>query len=663
MKDLFLGTAARIGARLARQARWSGDACTWTVMSPDRQDPTGQRGIPSPASGSVYGGTAGIALFLAELHRLTGDAPLRAAAQGALRFALRDETLAASPFGYHGGRVGVASVAVRAARLLDDGGLRDAAQRLLAPLYGHEDQDVGEDVVAGAAGAIPALLAMRGQVDDRLAMEIPERLAERLMARAEREPRGWSWGDPRQMTNARNLAGVAHGAAGMGHGLLEMYAAGGDARHRYAAEQAFAYERQFYDPDERNWPDFRHKGVSEFIHRRLLDELRELLAARGVGALPYQRRFMMAWCHGAPGIALTRLRAYELLGTAVYRDEAEAGLQATRRALQAEPDNYSLCHGAMGNAEIVTQGARVLGLPALAEFAAGLAAEGCERFERAGRPWPCGTPGRATDPGLMLGEAGIGHALLRMHDPAIPAVLLVTAQPSAAGERPETRAAAARMAHDDAAAFFGRSLRLLDGTGARLVPAPDSPRTLEGTPAAVDRALADHVEAEDDGERGERLRDALRLERERFALWTRIDDFTREYLVSQLPPRSGEPEWDAVELALSPLTAVVHGAWDWDAVAHAGGSVDEPGAPAPEGACHLLFRRRNRMQTRPLTPLAGVVLHTLAEAPGTLEEVTARVAARLSGVDAAQIADPVREQLRSAWLTGLVDCAPAAVPA
>jgi hypothetical protein len=582
--------------------------------------------------------------------------------EGGLRHALRDEAVAASPFGWLGGGVGVASAALRAARLLDSAELREAAERLLAPLADGGLDDVGDDVVAGAAGAIPALLALRGQVDDRLALKAPERLGERLMARAQREPRGWSWGDARQVANARNLGGLAHGAAGIGHALLELYAATGDARHRYAAEQAFAYERQFFDADERNWPDFRHKGVSQFVHRGRMDELRELLARRGDGALPYQPRFMLAWCHGAPGIALTRLRAWEILGTPVYRDEAEAGLRSTRGSLQAEPDNFSLCHGTMGNAEILAQGGRILGRDDLAAFAAEVVAEACERFERSGRPWPCGTPGRVADPGLMVGEAGIGHALLRMHDPAVPSVLLVTPPPSAAGERPGSRAAAERMADDDAAAYFGRSLRLLGGGGARLVPPPDSAAVLAGTPAAVDRALAERVDEERDDARRERLRDALRLERERFDLSTRIDDFTREFLVALLPARTGAPDWERVELALPPLTAVVHSRWDWDAAAQGGGSVEEPGPPPPEGAWHLLFRRRNRIQTRPLTPLAGIVLDSLAEAPGTLDEVVERVARR-TGVDAARLAEPVRQQLESAWLTRLVDCAPAAVPA
>jgi hypothetical protein len=659
MDDLFLDTAARIGARLARQARWSGGACTWTVMARDGEDPARRRRVPAPAGGSLYGGTAGIGLFLAALHGLVRDPAVRRAAEGALRHALADETVRPSLFGCHGGRVGVAGAALRAAHLLDLAELRDAAERLLAPLPGHEEDARGDDVVAGAAGAIPALLALRGLVDDRLSTEVPRRLAERLMARAHREPRGWSWGDPRQVSSARNLLGLAHGAAGMGRALLEMYAAAGNPRHRYGAEQAFAYERQFFDADEENWPDFRHKGVSEYVHHRRMPELLELLAREGVDALPYRPRFMAAWCHGAPGIALTRLRAFQLLGTPVYREEAEAGLRSTRRALRATAD-FSLCHGVMGNAEILAEGARALDLPELAEAAANAMAEGCERFERAGRPWPVGPGGHVPDPGLMLGEAGIGHALLRMHDPSIPSVLLVVPSSRRADERPDLRGDAARLAHDDAAAYFGRALRLLGD--ARLVPEPDSPCVLGGTPAAVEQALAEHVQSEPDDGRRARLEDALRLERERFALWLRIDDFTREFLVTLLPQRTGEPAWDEVQLALSPLTAVVHSHWDWDAVAQAGGTVDDAGEPPPGGAWHLLFRRRNRIQTRPLAPLAGIVLHTLARSPGTLDEVVARVASHLPHLDPADLADPVRGQLASAWLTNLVDATPARVP-
>jgi Lanthionine synthetase C-like protein len=57
--------------------------------------------------------------------------------------------------------------------------------------------------------------------------------------------------------------------------------------------------------------------------------------------------YTFQWCHGAPGITLSRLRATELLSDLQVSSEAVAALEATRDAAQAElhTGNYSLCHG------------------------------------------------------------------------------------------------------------------------------------------------------------------------------------------------------------------------------------------------------------------------------------------------------------------------------
>ncbi len=144
---------------------------------------------------------------------------------------------------------------------------------------------------------------------------------------------------------------------------------------------------------------------------------------------------MMAWCHGAPGLALTRARAHELLGDEELRQEAETALDATdrftRALLRAGRANYSLCHGLAGNAEVCLEAERILGGSASrgAALAVTVAEAGVAAFFRAGRPWPSGThAGQA--PGLMLGNAGVGMFLLRVagHRPA--SILLPRSTPA-----------------------------------------------------------------------------------------------------------------------------------------------------------------------------------------------------------------------------------------
>ena len=136
----------------------------------------------------------------------------------------------------------------------------------------------------------------------------------------------------------------------------------------------------------------------------------------------------IAWCHGAAGAGLARLRAYELTGDPVLREEAMIAVRTTASALQAQMPgqfvNYSLCHGQFGNAELLLEAAESLGEQQMLDFTKALATQAADVHERHHQPWPCGVMGAGETPGLMLGLAGIGHFYLRLDDPKAASSLL-----------------------------------------------------------------------------------------------------------------------------------------------------------------------------------------------------------------------------------------------
>lgn len=198
----------------------------------------------------------------------------------------------------------------------------------------------------------------------------------------------------------------------MGYALLELGHATDDSEYRRAAEQAFRYERYWFDAAVGNWPDFRE---------RLAPGKRRPLS------------FATYWCHGAPGIALSRLRAYEVLHDERCKDEATAALQTTREktesTLRSGIGNFSLCHGLTGNAEVLLYGNQVLGKEWAGEstLALDVSSEGIETYAGRGLPWPCGT-GFGETPNLMLGLAGIGYFYLRLSEPTVPSVLMLRSE-------------------------------------------------------------------------------------------------------------------------------------------------------------------------------------------------------------------------------------------
>ena len=654
--EFFLEVAEHIGRRVARAAEWQGEACTWTIMSPDRERPDLRIAKPATASGTLYEGTSGIGLFLAELAAaLGGDEELERAAVGAMRFALDESAdLPPATTGLHGGRVGVAYAAARAGVLLGRPELAREAEGVLRPIEGNEEQDRGLDVIAGAGGAIPPLLAMAEWIEDReLPLRIARRLGEHLIAAADHETHGWGWGTMRGSA-IRHLCGYAHGSAGCGHGLLELWHATGDTTFLYGAEQAFLYERGFFSEEHQNWPDLRHNELGEYLYQNRTQELREKVLA---GDPPPEQplRYMSAWCHGGPGIGLTRLRAWELTRDPLYLEEARAALNATETSLRDPRMNYSLCHGRGGNAETPIIAARLLGEDEHMELAKRVAMEGWEEYERTGTPWSCGTMGAVADPGLLLGEAGIGYFYLRLAREEIPSVLLVEAPRGAAQD--DGGAGYRALGERTVEEYFGRTLQLFRELGVDGVVEPRSPGA---SPVASDvelahDALAARIAAETDPARRDLLEDAFRLDRERFHLSRSATDFTKEFLDALARGSDEDVRWAESRIELSPRARVVHSAYDWEAWLEQGGA--EEGAPEPDDTFHLLQVSGAKVMARRLSPFAALVLKSV-EHPATLDDVVAEVEEAVAspgeGPGREWLEDRVVEQLRQAYRAGFL---------
>jgi class II lanthipeptide synthase len=387
----FLDAASAIGRQIVHEAVWHDGRCTWMGATADPKQPWR---LKYRALGPrVYEGTAGVALFLAQLATVTGDASARRTAVGALRHALeRAPSLPPTDRdGLFAGLVGVALAAARAAAWLDEPELDAGARALLADAGLPAGSRRCPDVMMGAAGAVIGLLALARAWDD----SEPERRAiatgDDLLGCATVSRHGWSWG-------RRQVCGLAHGAGGIGWALCELFAATADERFRAGASGAFAYERSWLDAASGTWPDLRIPRGRRAAPRRVGSPV--------VGT----------WCRGEAGIAQTRLCT---VGTRGHGD-GEVAIATTRRHVAGLPDgeieDFSLCHGAAGSADVL------LTVDPAAGEATRLGDAALERHADGRAPWPCGVPGGST-PGLFLGTGGIGWWLLRLHDGRVPSPL------------------------------------------------------------------------------------------------------------------------------------------------------------------------------------------------------------------------------------------------
>ena len=416
-KTDLLALARALGARLDEVSFRNETGASWLGVGPLDESTWGL----FPSGTDLYAGTAGIALFLAYLGAVAGEprstrlahaavASARVQLQTWLRTAAEERhwDSPAPPVGAFDGLGSMVYLFTNLGVLWREPHLLAEAEDLVERLPPFIARDERLDVINGSAGCLLALLSLHAVRPAARTLEVAIQCGDRLLATARPMPRGMAWttldGEP-------PLGGFSHGAAGMSLGLMRLAARSGQARFRRAALQALEFDRSLFVGELGNWADVRVFGG----RRPAYDEVD-----------PATARSMVAWCHGAAGIGLGRLAGLDLLDDALVRGDIDAALTAT--IAYGFGMNHSLCHGALGNAELLLMAARVLDRPEdhrALEQATALVVRSIE----ANGP-VTGVPLGVETPGFMTGLAGIGYELLRLAEPDKVPSALVLAPPA-----------------------------------------------------------------------------------------------------------------------------------------------------------------------------------------------------------------------------------------
>jgi type 2 lantibiotic biosynthesis protein LanM len=362
------------------------DAASWIGRHVDPEMLVG------PVPPDLYAGQAGIALALAGAHAVSGDPRLRRLSLAALQRsrieARSDARRAARELGpgAFAGVGGLIYAFVQVSRLLGEPALLDDAGLLLSGIDRQliaGDREL--DVIGGVAGLILTLRGLAGQPGFDDAAAIVEECARHLLRHASPQREGVAW----QVEGLkRPLCGLSHGNAGIALALMEASCLSGDPDLRAAALAALRWERARRDDRRGNWPDLRGEETA----------------------------WPVAWCHGAPGVALARLGLLRLEELDAAREDLALALFTTR---SATPEAWSLCCGAAGLQDILLEIGQARGDAALVQEARKRAEVLVELAESAADGLPAPLLAR---PGLMTGLAGVGYALLRLEAP-LPSVL------------------------------------------------------------------------------------------------------------------------------------------------------------------------------------------------------------------------------------------------
>lgn len=406
LKEHYLQVAQNIGAHLAKEAIWYQDRCNWVgsdVASFEGSFQTAKRSFGN----DVYGGLAGVAWFLAQLNARHQDPVIRHTLEGTLNNILATlDSTKLSNFGFYSGNLGIYYTLAKIGQMLKRDDLIETGMQGIYTLIDTPLLETEVDVIMGAAGAIPALLYLYKQHKDERLLEIAKKCGDSLLDKtiddAQHHCAYWQTIGAQQ-----GLTGYSHGAAGMALALLELYMFTQEPRYFEYAMKGFNYERKWFDQQQQNWPDLRNYTPNN----------------------PQAKSYGHAWCHGAPGIALSRLRANQLVPDETYsfRQEAEIALESTYQQIQQElanpnsKSNYSLCHGIAGNAYSLLLGGFMLQKPHYIQLAQQVGGQGIQHYDKTNTVWASGvndpsgkTIGQQETPGLMLGLAGTGMFYLAL---------------------------------------------------------------------------------------------------------------------------------------------------------------------------------------------------------------------------------------------------------
>jgi lantibiotic modifying enzyme len=346
----------------------------------------------------LYNGQTGIALLFAALHAEPGgeeqqyrDVSLGAIAllRRQLRKIVSDPELAARTNFRLGAMIGLGGYIYGFTKIgiwLDEPLLLDEAAAL-AELITPERiaADRALDVAHGSAGALLALLSLRSATSP--AGPAGESLLERARACGDhllerRSPEGAARAWPSE--DGGPLCGFAHGAAGISYALVRLHEETREPRYLDAAREGIAFERANFDPARGNWRDLRS---------------------------PAPVRDLIGWCHGAPGIVLSRLGMLRTLDDAEIHREIADGLETTSSSQIEGPDH--LCCGNMARAATLLYAHRSLGEERLLSRAEEIATATLQRA--AAREAKGG--GSRPDPTLFSGSAGVAWTLLGLAHP------------------------------------------------------------------------------------------------------------------------------------------------------------------------------------------------------------------------------------------------------
>ena len=364
--------------RIKKNAVWDGShkECSFIDVTI-----AGDRPVIGGMSYSLYDGM-GLLLFLFAYARHTGkqeDAEFAQAALAGMETIAPMEKAALST-GVFSGFTGYIYLYYNLYKLTGEKRYYEKYSQALDRLADYDCQEEKiYDVIGGVSGAVIVLANIyRNEKDERL-RDMIRRYIEFLKEKVDVEFNLWT--------------GFAHGYAGIAYAFRKAYDVIGDKEYRELAQLMEKREDASYSEKQENWLDLRDdKG-----------------------------NCCCFWCHGAPGILMGRSYYMNKLE---FHDKYSPAMKQLLEDMSEKGWNNigdSMCHGRMGNIEIMNIIAENVNDEELNHETKKMMVRECKKIRKEGIEY--GYPKLKGLMSCMVGLSGMGYAMLRMEDDNLPSVL------------------------------------------------------------------------------------------------------------------------------------------------------------------------------------------------------------------------------------------------
>lgn len=334
--------AEKIADFLLEEAIWSEDRSEVGWISIMMAGYRERSWLIRPMNLYLYGGLAGVAVFMAELADRTKKAKYHNAAKILVNQLFRhtDDVFQQinvhnMPTGAYSGEASVALAYMLLYKVSRDQALLPYMRKQCQAVAGLLAEDREYDVLGGNAGAALVFINAYKLTGEKTYLTWAMEAGDCLLQSATVYEYGAGW--VRESLGVA-LTGFAHGTAGIMLALARLGWETQEEKYLKAAYQAYRYEQYYFEQETLDWKDLRYDS-------------RVIRENQG-----------MAWCHGWGGIAMARIAAAEYVKgkfktelkkteTFVekkieYTDGINKGSSGNKTALKT---SLCLCHGMCGN--------------------------------------------------------------------------------------------------------------------------------------------------------------------------------------------------------------------------------------------------------------------------------------------------------------------------